>query len=195
MTSANPVLDPQALVNPDPSSGQTDAAFSGQRSTESAVKPLSPMMLVQPPDQQQGRAKLFSPEAHTDIERFIQNLDVDKVLLIPAGVTISSDLLTNGNAAVIAGRVEGSIDSGAGPIIIKEGGEVIGTVTSDEYVVVAGKVTAASPDGNAILTKGLWVLAATGSVKGTVAYGRQRAYEGGVLNGRAVPFSEYQPRH
>lgn len=136
--------------------------------------------------------KSSAPVYFADVERFMQALDVDRLLVIPAGVSIKCDFSTNGMAAVvIAGSVEGNIDAGACPVIIKQGGQVVGTVSSEDYVLVAGSVSSAKNDGNAILTKGLWVLAETGSVIGTVAYGRQRAYEGGVLNGRAVPFTEH----
>lgn len=135
---------------------------------------------------------VIAPEAplSLEVEQFIKSIDAEKVLLIPAGVVIKADLVSNGNAVVISGTVEGRIMAGSAPVIVKPGGEVVGSIESDEYVVVAGKVSAPEKDGDAIVTKGLLVLAASGSIKGTVAYGRQRAYEGGMLSGRAVPYAE-----
>lgn len=188
MTTANPVLN-----NPD--FGQHQTQGTGQAAdADTVVKSFPSMSTLPHQDAPQNRAKFFTSVAESDVENFMQNLDSAKVLLIPVGVTISCDLVTNGNAAVIAGHVIGNIDAGAGPIIIKDGGEVQGTVTSEEYVVVAGKVTSSTTDGNAVVTPGLWVLAETGHVKGTVAYGRHRAYEGGVFNGRAIPFNEFQTK-
>lgn len=127
----------------------------------------------------------------SDVERLAGELDLEKVLFVPVGVTISGDIDTNGLASlVISGTVKGSVRAGAGAVIVRQSGVVLGSIHSDESVVIAGHVT--NPDGLAIVTSGLWILAETAQVRGDVAYARQRAYEGSVFSGRAIPFSEYK---
>lgn len=140
-----------------------------------------------------AKPHIASTDANSGIDEFMQMLDADNLLMIPKGVQIKSDLFTNNlSAVVIAGRVEGDIDAGDWPVIVKAGGEVLGRIKSTSYVVIAGKVVAPTDESPAVLTQGLWVLAQAGYVKGTVAYGRQRAYEGGVFNGRAIPYAEFK---
>jgi cytoskeletal protein CcmA (bactofilin family) len=164
------------------------SAFGAGPTELTASRPAPPLLVVANTEPSEaGRA--IAP-ANPELDQFIKDIDAEKVLLIPAGVRIKSDLESNGNAVVISGVVEGRINAGSAPVIVKQGGEVIGSIESDEYVVVAGTVTSVEKDGDAVVTKGLLILAATGTIKGTVAYGRQRAYEGGTLSGRAVPFAE-----
>ena len=126
-----------------------------------------------------------------DVEHFARQLDAEKVLLVPPGVTINGNIDTNGLASlIISGTVNGNVTAGSGTVIVRESGVVVGTINSDDCVVVAGKVT--GDKAPAIVTKGLWMLAETGQVRGDVAYSRHRAYEGGLFSGRAIPFSEYE---
>lgn len=164
--------------------------FAAAESDLPASRQTPSLLVVPTAESKDAFARPSAAPLNAEIEQFIKGVDAEKVLLIPAGVRIKSDLVSNGNAVVISGFVEGRINAGSSPVIVKEGGEVIGAIESDEYVVVAGTVSAVEKDGDAVVTKGLLILAATGTIKGTVAYGRQRAYEGGVLSGRAVPFSE-----
>jgi cytoskeletal protein CcmA (bactofilin family) len=188
VASSSPVASGSDL---DEGGSREDGDSSHPRHEGSSVPRIpSPVALVQAVEASPTHSS--AALQHAVVEKFVRELDSEKLFLLPAGVVIKGDLNTNGNAAVIAGRVEGNITAGGMPVIIKEGGEVVGTIESDDYVLVAGKATAATPDGQAIATKGLWILAETGYVKGGVAYGRQRAYEGGTLNGRAAPYSEYK---
>lgn len=178
-------------VHPDVAHETAGASMFGGGPTELAATRQAPSLLVVPAgDANDASVQPVAAPVNAEIEQFIKGIDADKVLLIPAGVRIKSDLVSNGNAVVISGTVEGRINAGSAPVIVKEGGEVVGAIESDDYVVVAGTVTSVEKDGDAVVTKGLLILAATGTIKGTVAYGRQRAYEGGVLSGRAVPFAE-----
>ncbi|ABE47345.1 bactofilin family protein [Polaromonas sp. JS666] len=165
------------------------SAFGAGATELAGSRPAPSLLVVANSEPSDARDRAIAP-ANPEIDQFIKDIDADKVLLIPAGVRIKSDLVSNGNAVVISGVVEGRINAGSAPVIVKQGGEVVGAIESDEYVVVAGTVTSVEKDGDAVVTKGLLILAATGSIKGTVAYGRQRAYEGGTLSGRAVPFAE-----
>ncbi len=138
------------------------------------------------------KARVSSIGNTSDFEQFAKDLDPAKLLIIPVGVSIKGVLTTGGDhAVVVAGHFEGDIDAGQHPVIIKKGASVLGCVRSEDCVVVAGSLTSKEKEGEAIVTSGLWVIADTGNVKGDVAYGRQRAYEGGVFSGRARPFSEY----
>lgn len=139
----------------------------------------------------QKKPELAQTSQIADVEYLVRQLDVEKVLLVPAGVTIKGDIDTNGLASLlISGTVHGNVKAGAGSVIVREGGVVHGSIHSDDCVVIAGQVTGA--DGAAIVTSGLWILAETAVVRGDVAYARHRAYEGGVFSGRAIPFSEYK---
>ncbi len=135
--------------------------------------------------------KPLSPDV-ADLEHWTSQLDAEKVVLIPAGVTIGGDIITHGVASlVISGTVNGIVDAGSAMVVVRETGVVNGCVKSEDSVVIAGSVTCADPEGMAIVTSGLWILAETARVRGDVAYARHRAYEGSVFSGRAVPFSEY----
>ena len=138
-------------------------------------------------------SKPILPVSVADIEHFTSQIEIDKVVLVPVGVTIKGDITTDGQASiVVCGRVEGNIDAGDRSVLVKSGGEVLGTIKAADAVVVAGTVTAASDETPAVVTAGLWILAETAKVKGTVAYGRHRAYEGGSFTGRAVPFADFK---
>ncbi len=139
--------------------------------------------------------QMLRPQAApvSDIEHFAAQIDVEKVLLIPAGVSIDGDISTKGLASlVISGVVNGNVDAGAGAVIVRESGAVNGLVKSDDSVIVAGSITNDHAEGLAIATGGLWILTETGRVRGDVAYARHRAYEGAMFSGRAIPFSEYK---
>lgn len=130
-----------------------------------------------------------------DIDQFIRNMSLDEVVLIPAGAIIKGEISTDGRLSVIiAGRVEGTVDAGKCTVIVKDGAEVIGTIRSENIIVVAGTVTASAAEEMAIITSGLWVLAETGKVNGSCAYGRFKAYEGGTFAGRAIPHSDYSEK-
>ena len=195
-------MNSHATVFPISSSAEaSDQSKSGRSvSPEGAIHSIQPASGMKPAGEASPvsivqAARPQSPVGLADVEHIIRTIDADNVVLIPAGVTIKCDIVTNGVASVvIAGRVEGNVDAGANPVIIKQSGEVIGTVRSQDSVVVAGKITAPGNDGEAVLTSGLWILAETGHVKGTVAYGRHRAYEGGVFSGRAIPYTEYEAK-
>jgi cytoskeletal protein CcmA (bactofilin family) len=127
-----------------------------------------------------------------EVDHFTRNIPLDEVVLIPAGATLKGNISTDGRASVIiAGRVEGIVDAGKCSVIIKEGAEVVGTIKADNSIVVAGSVTSTGDEDMAIVTGGLWILAETAKVKGGVAYGRFKTYEGGTFSGRAIPHSEY----
>ncbi len=126
---------------------------------------------------------------------FTRDLPVDETVLIPAGVTIKGDITTDGRASVIiGGRVEGTVDAGKCTVVVKDGAEVVGTIRAESSIIIAGNVTASTADDMAVITSGLWILAETGKVRGTTAYGRFRTYEGGTFNGRAIPYSEWSEK-
>lgn len=173
-------------------SPDTNSGHDLDSGTNSSVKGDVPgSQSVAAPEQ----VKMLKPQLPpvSDIEHYAAQIDVNKVLLIPAGVTIEGDISTKGLASlVISGIVNGCVDAGAGSVIVRESGEVNGMVKSDDSVIVAGAINNPAAGGLAIATAGLWILTETGRVRGDVAYARHRAYEGAVFSGRAIPFSEYK---
>jgi cytoskeletal protein CcmA (bactofilin family) len=160
--------------------------------------PGTPQVAAVSPDNASAKiapVQSLNPEqvSVADLEHYITQLDLEKVLLVPSGVTINGDIVTNGLASVvISGAVNGSVDAGSAAVIIREGGLVNGSIKADDSIVIAGTVTAANPQAVAIATGGLWILSETGCVRGDVAYGRHRAYEGAIFSGRAIPFAEFK---
>lgn len=175
--NANPVLE----TGPDSAKSLADPATPFAAAETVSTAPVASVASLKP----------LSPDV-ADLEHWTSQLDAEKVAIIPAGVTINCDLITDGVASIIiGGTVHGIVDAGTAMVIVRESGVVNGCVKSEESVVIAGSVTSADPKGMAIVTSGLWVLADTARVRGDVAYARHRAYEGSVFSGRAVPFSEY----
>lgn len=125
----------------------------------------------------------------TEIDSMVRNLDAGKVVLIPSGVVIKGDIATDGNAAVVIhGRIEGRVSAGDMGVYVMDGGQVTGSISNKAEVVVAGRIAGGDQNAVCVMTPKRFVLAGTGHIEGDVEYGSVRIYEGGLIEGRMLPF-------
>ena len=125
----------------------------------------------------------------SEIDSMVRNLDAGKVVLIPAGVVIKGDIATDGNAAVVIhGQVEGRVSAGDMAVYVMDGGQVTGSISNKAEVVVAGRIAGGDQNAVCVMTPKRFVLAGTGHIEGDVEYGSVRIYEGGLIEGRMLPF-------
>lgn len=131
----------------------------------------------------------LAPKEPSEIDSMVRNLDANKVVLIPAGVVIKGDIATDGNAAVVIhGRIEGRVSAGDMGVYVMDGGQVTGSISNKAEVVVAGRIAGGDQNAVCVMTPKRFVLAGTGHIEGDVEYGSVRIYEGGLIEGRMLPF-------
>lgn len=126
-------------------------------------------------------------DAEMDYATIVRDLDVATTVIVPAGVSFNTELKTEGKAAVVVfGVIKGEVDAGDKSVIVMPGGAVDGPIRSSREVLVAGSV-GRDESAEAVVTQGLFVLAAGGSVRGDVRYRSLRVHDGGTISGRLVP--------